>query len=251
MRASARCATRSSLACDGRGRRPAAPCACGLDRSSGWSCRSPASTVNRRHAWSRSTASPLPLQPTGTGRIASAACATSAWQPAAAHPTIGTHAPLTFDIGRPLDAALAGRLPLPRGASGRRNYEVFPVNAYEAESRRPGALLPPGHTRRARWTVAGAPPAGVPVHAGPASARSRSTMSRLAAAAAKASSTDAGAARPYELAPTAARAGPGTNCAARRRPATAGDFAALAPARATWRRPGADLHRPGGAADPA
>ncbi len=43
-----------------------------------------------------------------------------AWQPPSAlHPTIGVHAPLTFDIVDTLDEALARRLPIPRHASGR------------------------------------------------------------------------------------------------------------------------------------
>jgi uncharacterized protein (DUF2126 family) len=89
----------------------------------------------------------LPLQP--TGRIGEFVCGVRyrAWQPPSAlHPTIGVHAPLTFDlVDRWLQRSMGGcqyHVAHPGGLS----HEDFPVNAYTAESRRLARFVRFGHT---------------------------------------------------------------------------------------------------------
>ena len=70
-----------------------------------------------------------------------------AWQPPSClHPTIGVHAPLVFDLVDTLDrAARSAAAPITSPIPGGRNYETFPVNAYEAEGRRLARFLDFGH----------------------------------------------------------------------------------------------------------
>jgi len=90
---------------------------------------------------------PLPLQSTGTVGEFVAGVRYRAWQPPSAlHPTIGVHTPLTFDIvDRWMKRSLGGcqyHVMHPGG----RSYEVFPVNAFEAESRRLERFFRIGHS---------------------------------------------------------------------------------------------------------
>ncbi|MCM8595315.1 DUF2126 domain-containing protein [Accumulibacter sp.] len=70
-----------------------------------------------------------------------------AWQPPSAlHPTIGVHSPMVFDLVDLWNGRAVAGCTYHVMHPGGRNYEHFPVNAYEAESRRHTRFNAYGHT---------------------------------------------------------------------------------------------------------
>lgn len=80
---------------------------------------------------------PVPLQSTKIKDEMICGIRYRAWQPPSAlHPTIGVDAPLTLDLVDNWNGRSIGGCTYHVSHPGGRNYETYPINSFEAESRR-------------------------------------------------------------------------------------------------------------------
>jgi uncharacterized protein (DUF2126 family) len=89
----------------------------------------------------------LPLHSTGRVGEYVAGVRYRAWQPPAClHPTIEVHTPLVFDLVDTWNGRAVAGCTYHVSHPGGRSFEAFPVNAFEAESRRVARFFKFGHT---------------------------------------------------------------------------------------------------------
>ncbi len=90
----------------------------------------------------------IPLAPTGREGEFVAGVKYKAWEPySALHPTIGADTPLVFDVVDTWNKRSIGGMTYFVAHPGGRNYDTFPVNSYEAESRRINRFWDFNHTQ--------------------------------------------------------------------------------------------------------
>jgi uncharacterized protein (DUF2126 family) len=90
----------------------------------------------------------VPLAETGVREEYVCGIRYRAWQPPSAlHPTIGVDTPLVFDIVDTWNSRSIGGCTYYVAHPGGRSYDSFPVNAYEAESRRVSRFGDTSHTQ--------------------------------------------------------------------------------------------------------
>lgn len=89
----------------------------------------------------------VPLRPTGTKGEYVAGIRYKAWNPPSAlHPTIGVDAPLVYDIVDTWNNRIIGGCTYFVSHPGGRSFDTYPINSYEAESRRISRFWEFGHT---------------------------------------------------------------------------------------------------------